>query len=294
MADRDLLNNLTNGLKDQLEDKVNPGKVFSESNLKKKRSAFWICFLAALLLVLLSLAGSIAYNVTSVSLLKEGVDRTVVASGLISQSDADAFVYDTLDYLTGVKTVWEPAITVGDHRIGVPEAFKTHMATVKGWVESAKAVLLAGAAIVLLLLGRALIGTKGSGRSRFSVGGYYLGAAVPLVLIAGVGLWGMLDFEGLWGWIHQTLIPDGIFGAGEEIMKLFPVELFAGYLQPVGLTFAICVAAVLVLPLVLIPLGKLLTALFGAKGTSGRGGSSRKTTSARKTSTRKSTRKVAD
>ena len=244
--------------------------------------------------MLLSLAGSIAYNATKVSLLKEGVDRTVVASGLISQSDADAFVTDTLDYLTGVKTVWEPAITVGDHRIGVPDAFKTHMATVKGWVESAKAVLLGGAAIVLLLLGRALIGAKGSKKSKFSVGGYYLGAAVPLALIAAVGVWGALDFEGLWGWIHQTLIPDGIFGAGEEIMKLFPVELFAGYLQPVGITFAICVAVVLALPLVLVPLGKLLTALFGSGKSSGRGGSGRKATSTRKTSARKSTRKVAD
>ena len=294
MARPDLLNNLTNGLKDQLGDKVNPGKVFSEGNLKKQRNAFWTCFLAALLLVLLSLAGSIAYNATKVSLLKEGVDRTVVASGLISQSDADAFVTDTLDYLTGVKTVWEPAITVGDHRIGVPEAFKTHMATVKGWVESAKAVLLTGAAIVLLLLGRALIGTKGRKGSKFSVGGYYLGAAVPLALIAGVGVWGALDFEGLWGWIHQTLIPDGIFGVSEEIMKMFPVELFAGYLQPVGVTFAICVAVVLALPVVLIPLGKLLTALFGGRGGSGRGGSGRRTTSGRRASARKSTRKVAN
>ena len=184
---------------------------------------------------------------------------------VVSQSDADAFVNDTLDYLTGIKTVWEPAITIGDHRVGVPDAFKTHMATVRGWVENAKAVLLAGAAIVLLLLGRALIGVKGSSKSAFSVGGYYLGAAIPLALGACVGLWGVLNFDGLWMWVHETLIPDGIFAADEEIMKLFPVELFASYLKPVGITFAICVAVVLALPLILVPLSKLLTAMFGKK-----------------------------
>ena len=293
MADDNILGNITDNLKDQLQDKIDPSKLFSESNLKKKRGAFWTCLIAALLLMLLSLAGAIAYNATRVDLLRQGVNQYVVGQGVVSQSDADAFVNDTLDYLTGIKTVWEPAVTIANHRVGVPEAFKTHMATVKGWVESAKGVLLAGAAIALLLLGRAMIGTKGSKKSPFSIGGYYLGAGIPLAVIAGIGLWGYLNFDGLWAWVHTAIIPDGIFNAGEEIMQLFPVEVFSGYLQPVAVTFGICAAVVLALPLVLWPLSKMLTALFG-KGTAtggSRSGTARKSTAAKTGATRKTAAK---
>ncbi len=296
MADNDILGNIADGLKDQLGDKLDPGKVFSEGNLKKKRGAFLTCLIAGLLLMLLALGASIAYNATRVDLLKQGMQTYVVEPGIVSESDATAFVNDTLDYLTGIKSVWEPAVTIGDHRVGVPDAFKAHMATVKGWVDSAKGVLLAVAAIALLLLGRAMIGTKGAKKGPFSVGGYYLGAGVPLLLVAGVGLWGYLNFDGLWGWVHQAFIPDGIFAAGEEIMKLFPVELFSGYLLPVGTTFAIGAGIVLALPLLLWPLSKLLTGLFGkgGQGSAKRSASGTRKSGTRKPAAKKTTRKAAN
>ena len=295
------VNSIADNLKDQLGDKLDPGKLLSERNLKKKRGVFLTCLIAGLLLMLLAMGVSIAYNATRVDLFKAGVDQYVVGQGVLSQSDSDAFVNDTLDYLTGIKTLWEPAVTVAGHRIGVPEAFKTHMATVKGWVESAKGILLAGAAIVLLLLGRSLIGVKG-GKSPFSVGGYYIGAGVPLLLAVGLGLWGYFGFDSMWAWVHRLLIPDGIFPAGEEIMKLFPVEVFGGYLQPVAVTFAVCAGIVLVLPLLLWPLSRLLTNLFGkqaAKARTGgakRGGTAHRSTARKttKTTTKKTTRKAAD
>ena len=46
-------------------------------------------------------------------------------------------------------------------------------------------------------------------------------------------------------------------------MQLFPVEVFSGYLQPVAISFGIGAGIVLALPLLLWPLSKLLTALFG-------------------------------
>ena len=285
MADQNLLGDVADQLKDQLQDKLDPGKLLSEGNLKKKRGAFLTCFIAGFLLVLLSLGAAIAYNATRVDLLKQGVDRYVVGQGILSQSDADGFVTDTLDYLTGIKSAWEPAVTIAGHRVGVPEAFKTHMATVKGWVDRAAGILLAGAAIVLLLLSRALIGAKGSRKSPFSVGGYYLGVGVPLLAAAGLGLWGTLNFDGLWSWVHTALIPDGIFSAGEEIMKLFPVEVFSGYLQPVAVTFGICIAVTLALPLLLKPLSALLTAAFGKNGS--RGGTAARKSGAAKTATKK-------
>jgi hypothetical protein len=159
-------------------------------------------------------------------------------------------------------------------------------------------VLLGGAAIALLLLGRSLVGAKGSKQNPFSLGGYYLGAGVPLVLALGLGLWGYFGFDTMWAAVHTLLIPDGIFPAGEAIMQLFPVEVFGGYLQPVALTFALCAGIVLVLPLLLWPLSKLLTSRFGKGSGASRRQTSAKTAAkkapAKRTAAKKTTRGAAD
>ena len=128
------------------------------------------------------------------------------------------------------------------------------MAKVKSWVQSAKPILLAGFAIALLGLGLVMLGVKRGKIGSFSLGGYFLGMALPIALLAGVGLWGILNFDGLWSWIHRTLIPDGIFSVNDEIMRLFPLEMFASYLRPVGVTFGIGVAVIVALPFALSPL----------------------------------------
>lgn len=287
-----MVENIGGNLKEKLEDKADPGKVFSEGNLKKKRGAFWTCLIAGLLLIALALGAAVYYNATKVSLLETGiVDNVDLDAVGMDASSAKSFAVSTLAYLQGTVSSWEPVIVIGDHIMPIPDSFKTHMETVKGWVSSAVAVLLAGLGIVIVLLGRALIGVKGSKKSSFSIGGYYLGAGIPLALILGIGLWGYFSFDSLWSVLHKTLIPDGIFNAGEPIMQLFPVGLFAGYLQPVTITFAILAGVVLVLPLILAPLSKLLTNLLGKK----RVGSStpRKTTARRASGASRSTSSTA-
>lgn len=250
--------------------KLPPSRAPGDGTPQRKRSAFLTCFFAALLLMLLAFAGAIVYQATDVRLFQDAVNRYVVATGIVSQSDGEAFANDTLGYLTGKQSVWEPSVTIGDHRVAIPETFKQHMANVKRWVGSAKTILLAGAAVALLLLLWALVGRRGGRQNRFSFGGYYVGAMVPLVLAAGFGLWAYLNFDSLWLWIHQTFIPDGIFSADEEIMRLFPLQVFANYLQPVGITCAMLAGAVLLFPLLLWPLTRLLNARFGPNG-SGKG-----------------------
>lgn len=239
-----------------------PGRALRARTRKRKRNAFITCLLAGLLLMLLAMGASVAQNALRADLLKAGVDGTVVARGLLSQRDADAFVYGTIDYVSGTSDVWEPSVSVAGLRLSVPDTFRSHMAEVKGWVESAKVILTGMGAAALLLLGRAVLGSR-SGRRLFSVGGYYAGAGIPLLLALGAGLWGALDFDSLWMWVHRVLIPGGIFPAGEQIMQLFPVELFGGYLQPVALTFALYAGAVLLLPLLLGPLSRRRTAEAG-------------------------------
>lgn len=290
MADN-ILESLADDLKDQAKEKLDPKKALSEGNLKKKRGAFWTCFIAALLLIVLSAAAALYWNGTKVSLFQQGLNQAVVAQGVISEADATAFANETLDYLTGIRSQWEPAVTIADHRIGIPETFKTHMATVKGWVSAFTGVMIAGLGIVVVLLLRALIGSKNGRKSPFSLGGWYLGAALPLLLLGGVGVWGLLNFNGLWNWVHATFIPDGIFSAADEIMKLFPVELFQSYLKPVGVTFGILAAVVLALPLLLKPLSALLTNLLG-KRTVTRRSTTRRTTARRSTAKRRTTRKT--
>ena len=292
----DILGDLKDQFKDTVEDKLddlkNPNKL--QSTFKKKRGAFWTCFLAALLLVLLSAIGATAWNATKVSLFQQGIKQNVDLATLgVSESSADDFAVKTIAYLQGTVSTWEPVIVVGDHVMPIPQAFTDHMATVKSAVASAKTLVLAFAAIALLLLGRAVFGGR-----RFSLGGYYLGAAIPLALLVGVGCWAYFGFDSFWNWLHATFIPDGIFDASAEIMKLFPTGLFLSYLAPVAKLFAICVAVVLLLPLLLAPIGNAIAksknkqarrSSSRARRTTSRKSSSRKTTSAkRKSATAKS------
>lgn len=238
-------------------------KMADEKNLlgnpKGKRNAFWMCLIAGLLLMALALGAAVYDNMTKVSLLEAGIVQNVNLSAVgMDESSAKSFAVSTLAYLQGNAQHWDPIIVVGDHIMPIPQTFKDHMETVKGWFSSAPAVLLTGVGIVVLLLGWALIGTKRSKKSGFSAKGYYLGACVPLVLIVGIGLWGVLGFDSFWSVLHETLIPDGIFSATEPIMQLFPLELFQGYLGPVAITFGILAAIVLILPLLLAPLSSLL------------------------------------
>ncbi|MEG2316057.1 MAG: hypothetical protein RSC91_07560, partial [Clostridia bacterium] len=87
---------------------------------------------------------------------------------------------------------------------------------------------------------------------------YCWGAALPLLLMGGVALWGALDFDSLWMALHRTLIPDGIFSASEPIMRLFPLEAFAAYLPPVAALFAGLALGVLLLPALLVPLRRAM------------------------------------
>ena len=85
-------------------------------------------------------------------------------------------------------------------------------------------------------------------KKRFSLAGYELGASLPLMLAAVLGLWAAADFSAMWGWLHLTFIPDGIFPAYEPVMLLFPGSLFAEYLPPVLTAFGLTALAVLGLP----------------------------------------------
>ena len=213
----------------------------------KQKKAFLLCMTVAFLLTLLAAVGAVVCNMIRTELFRNAMNDALVAPGLVSMEDADAFARQTVDYLAGRQAIWEPDVTLNGRHVDVPEAFSAHMANVKRWVGYA-GILLAGlAAIALLLLWRVMAGAR-SGKRGFSFWGYGLGALIPLGTLAGFGLWSSLDFQGMWAWLHRTFIPDGIFSAQEDIMRLFPLEVFASYLRPVAITFGACMAVVLLLP----------------------------------------------
>ncbi|MCE5342434.1 MAG: DUF1461 domain-containing protein [Eubacteriales bacterium] len=214
----------------------------------RRRSAFWLCFFAGLTLTFVSFLGAIVCCAGDAALFQSGVDRYVVAYGSLTQSDADAFVTQTMAYLNGEQSEWAPAVRYGDHPLVIPQTFTAHMATVRGWLQVSRYVLPLATAIALGIVGLAYVLSGRKGKRRFPLGGYALGWALPLLLALGVGLWGVLDFSGFWAWLHSTLIPDGIFSAQEEIMRLFPLDLFADYIAPVGVTFGLFAGAALLLP----------------------------------------------
>ncbi len=219
-----------------------------------RRGAFGRCFIASFLLVLMAAAASVYLNAVDRQLfettLLENVDYAVLG---MDEDSVRSFADETILFLTDAQDSWEPSITVAGFPASrfIPQNFRDHMVTVKGWVSAATSVFLCGAAAVIALLAWALA-TSGR-RGGFSTQGYYAGTILPLLLIAGVGLWASLDFSGMWEMLHRTLIPDGIFPADELVMRLFPETLFSAYLPPVLLMLVLMLAAVLVLPLILSP-----------------------------------------
>lgn len=201
-----------------------------------------------------------AGNALRESLFQAAVNRYVVGQSILNQRDGDAFAQATIRYLTGQNADWNPTVTVGDHTVQISDAFRAHMANVKRWMHYAQLLLPAAAVVLLLWLCWLILSGSGVGRRRFSMGGYVTGVSLPLWMAVGIGAWALLDFNGLWGWIHRIAIPDGIFSIQDEIMQLFPVEVFSSYLQPVAITFGLCVFGLLALPAVLVWLTRRLAA----------------------------------
>lgn len=218
------------------------------------RGAFFRCFLASFLLVLVAAGACVYFNAVDRQLFETALLENVDYAALGMDADSmRSFAEETILFLTDAQDSWEPSITVAGFPASrfIPQDFRDHMVTVKGWVSAASTLLVCGAAAAVLLLAWALA-TSGR-RGGFSMQGYYAGTLLPLLLIAGVGLWASLDFSGMWEMLHRTLIPDGIFPADELVMRLFPETLFSAYLPPVMLMLVLMLAAVLVLPLILSP-----------------------------------------
>lgn len=221
-----------------------------------RRVAFCACLTAALLLTLTALCAAVVRCMTDVSLFEEGLRANVDFAAMgADDSAAASFAEETITYLRGDKDAWEPRVITSSGVMPVPDDFKAHMATVRGWVASAPAALVIGLAAALALTACAVLLARRSARP-FSSGGWYAGALAPLAALCALGLWGYIDFNGMWGWLHTTFIPDGIFAASEPVMRLFPTGLFAGYAKPAGIAFAVMYAAILALPAALRPLSR--------------------------------------
>jgi len=223
---------------------------YGHNGRKGRRAAFFLCFAAGLLLMLACIAGAAVYNARRADLFQYAVDHYVVAAGVMDQDSADRFVARTMGYLNGDLLTWEPNVTVNGQPLTVPETFLEHMAQVRTGIRFTRAAVVAAAALALaLLLGSALTGRGRGCGCGFSARGYTLGALVPLLAAAGLGLWGLLDFNALWAWLHYTFIPGGIFNAREPVMRLFPEALFTAYIRPVALSLAWGAAVLLLWPL---------------------------------------------
>ena len=233
------------------EDKVESTMPPSVEHPRKKRTAFWSSLIAGLYLMTLALATAVYTNASSIDLLTEGVRQNVdLAAVGLDEDSAETFALRTLSYLQGNSDEWDISQVVGESILPIPEAFMAHMANVRYWFAPADTLLFMGRMIVLLALPWVLLGVKRGRKVCFSLKGYYTGALILLVFIAGMGVWSVLDFQGMWHLLHKVIIPDGIFSAAEPIMQLFPLQLFAGYAEPVFTAFGIISALLLIAPLI--------------------------------------------
>ncbi|MEG0740913.1 MAG: DUF1461 domain-containing protein [Clostridia bacterium] len=212
-------------------------------------------FLAAFLLMLLAIGAAIYLPALQEKFFEKALLSTLDLAALdTDEASIRAFASDTIRYLAGRRAHWSPTITLCGQSATefITQAFRVHMADVRGWAASGQALLCWGLCAAILCLIAACLG------ERFPTRAYCWGAALPLLLMGGVALWGALDFDSLWMALHRTLIPDGIFSASEPIMRLFPLEAFAAYLPPVAALFAGLALGVLLLPALLVPLRRAM------------------------------------
>ena len=188
-----------------------------------------LCFLSGLLLAALALLCAVLVIALSTTRFEQALLSTVDPQALgMSESTLSAFAEETMLYLRGAKPAWEP-----DVPFPVADAFRVHMAEVKGWVSAAPwvmAVLLTAGALLLFL----------GGRQRRPA---LLGVCALIGLIVCLLIWAAADFRSFWMVLHKLFIPNGIFAAGEPVMQLFPLELFFAYIVPLTASAALHVAA---------------------------------------------------
>ena len=208
-----------------------------------KRTGAALCLIGALCWMLAGLAGTVVGFLTSEGRFEQALLRQVSWEALgIPQEELRAFAGDTMRYFWGETDRWEPEVTAASGPIVISEAFTRHMETVRNGIRTARALAIAGAVLGAALMALAVW------KKRFSPAAYELGGSLPLMLAAILGLWAAADFSAMWGWLHRTFIPDGIFPAYEPVMLLFPGSLFAEYLSPVLTAFGLTALAVLGLP----------------------------------------------
>lgn len=187
-----------------------------------------LSFLTGLGLMLVCLLGAVYLPASSTERFARALLTHVDAAAL--QTDEAAlvqFARDTMDYLLGRTESWQPSISIWGLRDFIPRSFTRHMATVRGWCDTIPWILGLGGALCLCLLALCL-------RRGLHASAWRWGVGLPLLLLLAAGLWALADFNSLWGFIHRTFIPDGIFPAGEPVMALFPPSLFFSYLPVVA------------------------------------------------------------
>ena len=231
----------------------------AKTRLKQRQGAFLLCMLAGFLLAILCLGFSVYSNASKVEIFEAQLFAHVDYQALNTDEESlQSFAQETIQYLTGNQGGWNPQITLSGFPAAsfIPQDFRDHMAEVKVWFGNAKVIFLLGLVAVLVFLCISMTLGRTRNRKGFSLFGYYLGVGIMLLLLLVLGIWIMVDFQNLWLILHEVLIPDGIFPAGEPVMLLFPLALFEGYIPPVIGTFGLLLLAVLALPILLSPISQ--------------------------------------
>lgn len=187
-----------------------------------------LSFLTGLGLMLVCLLWAVYLPASSTRRFEQALLAHVDAAALqTDEASLVQFAGDTMDYLLGRAEEWKPSISIWGLRDFIPRSFTRHMATVRGWCDAIPWILGIGGAVCLCLLILCL-------RRGLHPSAWRWGVGLPLLLLLAAGLWALADFNGLWGFIHRTFIPDGIFPAKEPVMALFPPSLFFSYLPVVA------------------------------------------------------------
>ena len=120
------------------------------------RGAFFRCFLASFLLVLVAAGACVYFNAVDRQLFETALLENVDYAALGMDADSmRSFAEETILFLTDAQDSWEPSITVAGFPASrfIPQNFRDHMVTVKGWVSAASTLLVCGTVAAVALAG---------------------------------------------------------------------------------------------------------------------------------------------
>ena len=201
-------------------------------NQTLKRILYFLLGLCGLLSLLCSVAASL---VTNASLMNEGFLQFSQTSHLgVPPSRYGDYAAAVTDYLDGKTDAIQVLSSDGERKNAFSDKENAHMRDVRSIISALKWVRWLGGSGVILIAGLLYV-LKKQARDQFlrdMARGFACAAIVIVALALGLGIWGLVNFRGLFWMFHKVVFSNDLWLLDPQtdlLMALMPLPFFTWY-----------------------------------------------------------------